>query len=359
VKLPKLRSLLTPVMLIFLFTFTGNALWGEVQGGLQPGMKIPAIQLKDQDGNDRNFDSLEGPNGLLLLFNRSADWCPFCKSQMIDLESARQHFEEKGIRVATITYDSPAILKAFAQRRNIHYTMLSDPDSKTIDAFGIRNQDAKGHEAGIAIPNFYWIGRDGIIRQRHSEDTLLNRVTADYFYETLFGAGSALATSVPVVAKTPNLKLSLTQSDQESAPGARFRLTVRLEPGDDTHLYAPGAEVNGYHPIKLTLDPSDLYKTEPVIYPPSTFLEFPALKEKVPVFQSRTIVTDDVTAVRSPKTLPLFSAQPRLVIHGLLEYQACTSTECFKPETIPVEWTVNIKAADLDTQRVADGLQRK
>src|ERR1700679_353174 len=104
------------LMLIFLCTLTGSALWGEVQRGLQPGVKIPTIQLKDQDGNDRSFDSLKGPNGLLLLFNRSADWCPFCKSQMIDLESARQHFEEKGIRVATITYDSPAFLKAFSHR---------------------------------------------------------------------------------------------------------------------------------------------------------------------------------------------------------------------------------------------------
>jgi hypothetical protein len=88
-------------------------------------------------------------------------------------------------------------------------------------------------------------------------------------------------------------------------------------------------------------------------------LEFPALKEKVPVFQSKTIVIEDVTAIRSPKTLPLFSAQPHLVIRGLLEYQACTSTVCFKPEKIPVEWSVNIKSTDLDTQRVADELQRK
>jgi peroxiredoxin len=121
--------------------------------GLQPGAKIPGFRLKDQDGRLRSFDSLKGPNGLPILFNRSADWCPFCKAQLIDLERARTTFEAKGIHVVSITYDSPEILKTFAQRRGLHFTLLSDPDSKTIDAFGIRNPEATGTQAGIPIPN--------------------------------------------------------------------------------------------------------------------------------------------------------------------------------------------------------------
>jgi peroxiredoxin len=115
------------------------------------------------------------------MFNRSADWCPFCKSQLIDFESARKNFEAKGIRVASITYDSPAVLKAFAQRKGINYELLSDPDSKTIDSFGVRNLEVTGTQAGIAIPNYYLIGADGVIRERCEENTLQNRVTASYF----------------------------------------------------------------------------------------------------------------------------------------------------------------------------------
>ena len=58
--------------------------------GLQPGVKAPAIALRDQAGKERDFQSLAGPNGLLLLFFRSADWCPFCKGQLVDLEGARR-----------------------------------------------------------------------------------------------------------------------------------------------------------------------------------------------------------------------------------------------------------------------------
>jgi cytochrome oxidase Cu insertion factor (SCO1/SenC/PrrC family) len=42
--------------------------------GPQEGEVLPAFALKDQDGRERDFASLQGPNGLVLVFFRSADW---------------------------------------------------------------------------------------------------------------------------------------------------------------------------------------------------------------------------------------------------------------------------------------------
>lgn len=41
---------------------------------LSVGSEIPAINMLDQDGQAQTFESLKGENGLLLFFNRSADW---------------------------------------------------------------------------------------------------------------------------------------------------------------------------------------------------------------------------------------------------------------------------------------------
>lgn len=328
--------------------------------GLQPGEKVPAFSLKDQSGNSQTLKSLAGPNGLLILFNRSADWCPFCKSQLIDLEAARHNFESKGIRVVSITYDSTEILKAFSTRRNIHFAMLSDPDSSTIDAFGVRNHEAeaKGAKDGIAIPNYFLVSPDGTIRQRYAETQLLDRVTASYLYESLFGSGTAQATKVEV-PKTPHLAITLAQSDVTSAPGARIRLTVQFSPEKGSHLYAPGAEAFGYHPIRVTLDPSELYQTNAPAYGRSTIIEFAKLEEKVPVFTSSTTITQDLWAIRSPKTNAQFVEQPDIVIHGTVEYQVCTDTTCFPPGKRPVSWNLHVSVSDLDTVRVATELQRK
>lgn len=167
-------STLRIAILIVLLGVSAKFLIGQnqTQVALHPGDRIPAFELKDQSGQTQTFDSLKGANGLLLMFNRSADWCPFCKSQLIDFESARKNFEAKGIRVASITYDSSAVLKAFAERKNINFPLLSDPDSKTIDAFGVRNLEVTGTQKGIAIPNYYLIGPDSVIRERWEENTL-------------------------------------------------------------------------------------------------------------------------------------------------------------------------------------------
>ena len=42
--------------------------------GPQVGEQVPDFDLRDQFGRPRNLDSIMGPNGVMLLFHRSADW---------------------------------------------------------------------------------------------------------------------------------------------------------------------------------------------------------------------------------------------------------------------------------------------
>ena len=46
----------------------------SVEPGPRIGETLPAFALQDQDGEPRDFASLKGPNGLVLVFYRSADW---------------------------------------------------------------------------------------------------------------------------------------------------------------------------------------------------------------------------------------------------------------------------------------------
>ncbi|MYH31645.1 MAG: hypothetical protein F4018_10960 [Acidobacteria bacterium] len=42
--------------------------------GPQVGETVPSFSLADQNGEARDLESLMGPNGLMLVFSRSADW---------------------------------------------------------------------------------------------------------------------------------------------------------------------------------------------------------------------------------------------------------------------------------------------
>jgi peroxiredoxin len=312
--------------------------------GLQPGVKAPTIALSDQAGKPQSFATLTGPNGLLLLFFRSADWCPFCKGQLVDLERAQKLFAAKGIGVAGVSYDSTQVLAEFSQRKSITYPLLSDTSSKLIDAFGIRNVKATGAEAGIPVPGYYLINKEGVIEKRFFEEGYINRLTANNVYQNIFGD---VALPQPIRSlPSPHVALTTMQSDKEVTPGEQVRLAVTITPDQDTHVYAPGAEKDHYIVASLTVDPSDLYTTKPTIYPKPEMMHFPVLNETEPVYTSATTLDTSVAAVVNKETLAVFAKDPVLHITGSVEYQACTSKVCFPRIKVPLSWSVQLTELD-------------
>jgi len=344
------------LLIVIVLLTCSVSLVAEHPGGLQVGANAPAFSLHDQYGKQQDLKSLSGPNGLLLLFFRSADWCPFCKGQLVDLEGAQKEFASQGINVAAVSYDSRVILSDFARRRSITYPMLSDASSSLIDAFGIRNPEGTGIEAGIPFPGYYLIDRHGVIRQRFFETAYVNRLTANNLYSYLFGE-SPLPTPVRQLDDTPHITLTTTQSDASVAPGAVVRVVATVTPGPDTHVYAPGAEKQQYHVMALTIEPSELYTATATSYPPSELFHFAELNETVPVYSHATVLFASVAAVVNGKTIPNFARESRIAVKGKLEYQACTSKICFSPVKVPVEWTLNLRP--LDRERVPEPIQHK
>lgn len=142
------------------------------------GQTIPTnLQLSDQNSKAQNFETLSGQKGLVLVFVRSADWCPYCQVQLLDLNSNAGAIVENGYNIVTLSYDSPKALKIFADKYSFPFTMLSDTDSKTIKAFGILNQKfAPDHFAyGVPHPHIYVIGNDKTVQAVLSEDSYKKR----------------------------------------------------------------------------------------------------------------------------------------------------------------------------------------
>ncbi len=75
----------------------------------------------------------------------------------MQLQNAKQRFDAHGIKLAAISYDSPAILKDFADRHKIDYPLLADPQSKIIASYGVLNAEAKGMQKGMALPGYYYV----------------------------------------------------------------------------------------------------------------------------------------------------------------------------------------------------------
>jgi hypothetical protein len=265
-------------------------------------------------------------------------------------------FAAKGIAVAAVSYDSPAILASFAKRRSITYPLLSDPSSSVIDAFGIRNTEATGMQSGIPYPGYYLLDPHGLIQKRFFETAYYNRLTASNLYNNLYGE-FALPAPAKTLPATPYVTIQTIQSNVAVTPGAVFELGVAIMPGPDTHIYAPGAEKLNYHVASLILSPSELYTTTGIHYPDSEMMNFPELAQTVPVYTGRTILTSSISAIVNKQTLATFAAKPELPVKGVVTYQACTSKVCYPPATVAVAWDVRL--LPLDLERAPEGMQHK
>ena len=160
---------------------------GAKSTALGVGTMAPSFTLKDQDGSERSLADFLGKDKVALVFFRSADWCPFCRKQLMGLQADIKAFEEAGIQVVGVSYDSPEVLKTFATKNKISFPLLSDPGSKTIDAYHIRNTSAKGKADGIPNPGTFVLTPDGKIgaklfqegyRERASTATMIEAAKA-------------------------------------------------------------------------------------------------------------------------------------------------------------------------------------
>ncbi len=111
----------------------------------------------------------------------------------MQLQESLQSIQEAGLQVVAISYDRPEVLKRFAEDAGITFPLLSDPDSRAIDAYHIRNQEAGSRAKldGIPHPGTFIIDEKGILRARLGYEGYRKRHDA----EELIKAAKALKRS--------------------------------------------------------------------------------------------------------------------------------------------------------------------
>ena len=162
----------------------------------------------------------------------------------------------QGLGVAAISYDSVAVLKSFAERRGITFTLLSDPDSKIIRDFGILNEQVQAGSTQYGIPNpgTYLVDRNGRVTAKYFEDDITQRYTSGDILVNRFGERAGAAQTS---AEGKHLKVSASASNARVRSGQRISLVLEVALPARMHVYAPGVS-SDYIPIDprfMRMDP--------------------------------------------------------------------------------------------------------
>lgn len=154
------------------------------------GAALPhALTAQDQEGTSQSYTSLVGEKGAVLVFYRSADWCPFCQMQLIDLNlHAKEKAAALGYTLIGISYDPVADLAKFSKKWSIGFPLLSDEGSHIIDAFGIRNDSRykEGDRAwGVPYPMLVITDTNGTVQAKLMRESYRERPEPEVLLETL------------------------------------------------------------------------------------------------------------------------------------------------------------------------------
>ena len=131
------------------------------------GAKIPAgFKAIDASGRPRDWASIAGKKGTILVLFRSAKWCPFCQAQLKSLKDVQASLAQQGYGLAALSYDPPEVLAGFAAKAGIGYTLLSDQKSAMIDVLGLRDPAyaAGSYAYGVPKASILLIDAKGVLR---------------------------------------------------------------------------------------------------------------------------------------------------------------------------------------------------
>ena len=261
----------------------------------------------------------------------------------MELQSRYSDLTKRGLGLIAVSYDSPDILKKFADSRGITFPMVSDQGSVIIKRYELINEsiDRTSRQYGVPHPGTFILDRKGVVTARYFEDAYQERNTvASIFVREANGTSSGSV----LKSETSHLEIVTSLSDSVAAPGTRLSLAFDVKPKKNMHVYAPGK--HDYRVIGIALNPQPWLRVHPTTYPSSQIHHFKPLNERVEAYSKPFRLVQDATIQATPEIQKLLAGVAQVTLGGTVEYQACDERVCYTPASIPFNFVLTMKPLD-------------
>lgn len=129
---------------------------------LEVGTKAPDFTLPDQNGNMVSLSDFAGKRVVLYFYPK--DNTPGCTRQACAFAGTYAEFQKRDIQVIGVSKDSVASHLNFAQKYDLPFVLLADPELKAIQAYDVwKEKKLYGKVSMGVVRTTYIIGADGKI----------------------------------------------------------------------------------------------------------------------------------------------------------------------------------------------------
>ena len=129
---------------------------------LTSGDQAPGFELRNQHGETVSFSAVDGEYAVVYFYPRADT--PGCTTEAKSFRDQFAKFEDRGITVFGISDDPVADLAAFADKYDLPFELLYDPDGdvgRSYDSYGEKNMFGRTFDG--MFRNTYLIAPDGTV----------------------------------------------------------------------------------------------------------------------------------------------------------------------------------------------------
>ena len=131
---------------------------------LEAQMKAPDFSLSDKDGNTVRLSDFRGKKVVLYFYPK--DNTPGCTRQACAFAASYAQFKAQNMVVIGISKDSVASHLKFAQKYDLPFILLSDPELQAIQAYGVWQEKKQYGKVSMGVVRTtYIINEQGIIEK--------------------------------------------------------------------------------------------------------------------------------------------------------------------------------------------------
>ena len=131
---------------------------------LAVGTKAPDFSLLDQDGNTVSLSDFSGKKIVLYFYSR--DNTPGCTRQACAFAANFEQFKSRNVVVIGVSKDSVASHLKLAQKYELPFVLLADPELQAIQAYDVwKEKKLYGKVSMGVVRSTYIINEQGIIEK--------------------------------------------------------------------------------------------------------------------------------------------------------------------------------------------------
>jgi len=124
-------------MPVIAFASTSATTLAFAATALKVGDAAPEVELKTNEGAPFSLQSRKGKGWTILYFYPKAG-TPGCTKQACAFRDAADQIKKQNAEVFGVSTDTVEKLAAFQKEHKLTFTLLSDPDAKVTQAFGVK-----------------------------------------------------------------------------------------------------------------------------------------------------------------------------------------------------------------------------